>query len=145
MSSIYLGADHAGYEYKEYVRELLEKSGIPYVDVGVFKKSPKVDYPKIAKTVAEKVVKYKGAGILICGTGTGMAMAANKVKGARAAVGYDEYDVLMARKDNDANILTFRAREFPKIRIKKLLKTFLETLPSKAERHKKRVRQVNRM
>ena len=145
MTSIFLGADHAGYEYKEYVKELLNKAGIPYVDVGTFKKTPKVDYPKIARKVAEKVVQLKGAGILVCGTGTGMAMAANKVKGARAAFAYDEYSAKMARKDNDANIITFRARKFPRTKIKPLLKIFLETLPSKAERYKKRVKQVNRM
>lgn len=134
---IYLGADHAGYEYKEYIRELLEKKGIPYVDFGTFNKQ-KTDYPLYAHKVAEYVARTKGLGILVCGTGTGMAIAANKIRGARAAFAYDEYSAEMARKDNDANILTLRAREFPKTRIKKLVETFLATKPSKAQRHEQR-------
>lgn len=145
MSVIYLGADHAGFEYKEHVRTLLEKSGLPYVDLGTYKKTPKVDYPPIAKQVAESVKRHKGAGILICGTGTGMCIAANKVKGIRAGVGYDVYSTEMARKDNDINVLCLRGRKFPKTKLKPIVTAFLETLPSKAERHKKRVRQLNRM
>ncbi len=136
--SIYLGADHGGFAHKEYIRKLLEKKGIPYVDIGTFAEKPAVDYPKYAKEVAKKAVKEKTLGFLVCGTGTGMSIAANKVKGARAAVVYDEYSATMARKDNDAQIACLRGRNFPKTKIKTIVESFLSTKPSMAKRHIRR-------
>lgn len=140
---VYLGADHGGFAYKEHIRGLLEKKGIPYVDIGTFDEKP-VDYPWYAKEVAKKVVKEDALGFLVCGTGTGMSIAADKVKGARAAVVYDEYSATMARKDNDAQIACLRGRKFPKTRIKVIVESFLSTKPSKAKRHVRRREEASR-
>lgn len=144
--TIYLGSDHAGFEHKEYVRSLLEKQGIPYVDLGAFSSTKKVDYPLFAKRVAHNVVKHKdkALGILVCGTGTGMAIAANKIKGARAAFAYDEYSAKMARHDNDANILTLRGRDFAKTKLASIVRTWIETPFSNLSRHKKRIAQLEK-
>lgn len=140
---IYIGADHGGFEHKEYIRRLLEKKGVPYVDIGTFDEKP-VDYPKYAKEVAKKAVKEDTLGFLVCGTGTGMCIAANKIKGARAAVVYDEYSATMARKDNDAQIACLRGRNFPKTKIKIIVESFLSTKPSKAKRHVRRREEASR-
>ena len=138
---IFLGSDHGGLETKEHIRTLLEKKGIPYIDLGTFSKK-RVDYPQIAKQVTKKVLKHKTLGFLVCGTGTGMCIAANKIKGARAATIYDEYSAVMARKDNDVQIGCLRGREFPKTRIKKIVESLLSTKASKAARHIRRREQL---
>lgn len=135
---VILGSDHAGFELKERIKKYLDRKKISYEDLGTHSKES-VDYPKYAKKVATKVVKDKELGILICGTGTGMVIAANKVKGARAAVAYDNYSAKMARQDNDANILTLRGRFVSFDKQIKLVKTFLESKFSGETRHKKRV------
>ena len=100
-----LGADHGGYQIKEAVRLYLEEKGIAYKDFGVLKEEA-ADYPEIAKKVAGEVAAGKAEkGILCCGTGIGISIAANKIKGIRAAVVADAFSAEMARHHNDANIL----------------------------------------
>ena len=107
---IAIGADHGGYALKETVKAHLEQKGIEILDCGTFDEQS-VNYAPIAKSVAEKVVSgICDRGILVCGTGIGMSMAANKVKGIRAAVCGDCFSAKYTRLHNDANILCMGAR-----------------------------------
>jgi ribose 5-phosphate isomerase B len=102
-----------------------------------------VDYPDYAIQVAEKVAEDKNLrGILVCGTGTGMTIAANKVKGVRAAAAYDAYSAKMSRIDNDTNVLGLRGRFFPFRRVKKIIHIWLETPFSGKDRHKRRIQKI---
>jgi len=139
---IYIGSDHAGFSAKEEIKSILEKISISYVDIGP-SSDKRVDYPDFAKKVCDKVLKDKESfGILICGSGTGMQIAANKIKGIRAAFCYDEYSAKMTKNDNNANVLTLRSREFDHKKYKKIIQTFLETKFSGEERHKKRIEKI---
>lgn len=107
---IAIAADHAGYREKEELKPLLDELGIQYEDFGTV--SPEsVDYPDYARKVAEEVADGKvDQGLLVCGSGTGMAIAANKVPGVRAAVAWNEEIASLAREHNDANVLSLAAR-----------------------------------
>lgn len=142
---IIIGSDHAGYKLKEEIKQMLKKQKHTIEDIGTYSEKIKVDYPDYAFKLAKKIVKDKKAkGILICGTGTGMAIAANRIKGARAAFAYDEYSAIMSRKDNDANILTLRARNFSARKAKKLVQLWLATPFSRAKRHKRRIAKLDK-
>ena len=114
MNSIFkkicISSDHAGFALKEYIKELLINSKISITDLGpFFDKS--VDYPDYAKKVSLRVLKKKSEiGILVCGSGTGMAISANKTKGIRAAVGYNLKSTQLSRQHNNANILCLGSR-----------------------------------
>jgi ribose 5-phosphate isomerase B len=107
---IALGADHAGYQLKDRIKEHLEERGMTVRDAGT-NSSDSVDYPDYARSVAHEV-SQKGAdlGILVCGSGIGMAIAANKVEGIRAANVSSEYEAQMSREHNNANVLALGAR-----------------------------------
>lgn len=106
----YIGADHAGIEIKKFVKELFEKLGHEVEDLGPFSYD-RVDYPDFAVKVCEAVLKDQDSkGILICGSGIGMSMAANKFDGIRAALCHNEYSAKMAREHNDANVLCLGER-----------------------------------
>ncbi len=140
MKKIYLGSDHAGFLAKEEVKKILDDLKVDYEDLGTYNMKTKVDYPIYAKKVAEKVSCDKeNLGILICGSGTGMQIAANKTHGIRAAFAYDKYSAIMARKDNNANIVTLRARNFDHRRYKSIISNFLKTKFSNEPRHIKRI------
>ncbi|MCB9358423.1 RpiB/LacA/LacB family sugar-phosphate isomerase [Candidatus Woesearchaeota archaeon] len=140
---LYIGSDHAGFKEKELLKTWLEQKSIPFKDLGAVKFDPKDDYPDYAKKVAKAVVKSpKNRGILVCGSGFGMAIAANKVKGARAVAAYDNYTAKMSRQDDDANILTLRGRGFPQKKIYGIVDVWLKTSFSKEARHHRRVRKI---
>jgi ribose 5-phosphate isomerase B len=142
---IYIGSDHAGFVAKKEVDAYLEEKGFDVIDLGVFNEDP-YDYPDIAREVAEKVAHHEGCmGVLICGSGLGVCIAANKVKGVRAALVTDEYLAKAAREHNDANIIALGARHTDMPTIKKALDIFLETAPSQVERHVRRVQKLNDM
>ncbi len=106
----YIGADHAGIEIKAFVKELFEKKGHEVEDLGPYDKT-RVDYPDFAAKVCEAVLENdESKGILICGTGLGMSMAANKFDGIRAALCHNVFSATMAREHNDANILCLGER-----------------------------------
>ena len=106
----YIATDHAGLELKDYTVELLKEKGHEVIDLGPFSKT-RVDYPDFAHKVAESVLADNTAqGILICGSGIGMSMAANRHVGIRAALCHDAYTATVARGHNDANILCFGER-----------------------------------
>ena len=111
--SIALGADHAGFALKEKIKECLQKTGWEVRDLGP-RDDQSVDYPDYAKRVAHAVSRHEvQEGILVCGTGIGMSMAANKVSGVRAAVCHSVETAQMSRRHNDANILALGARVLP--------------------------------
>lgn len=106
----YIGTDHAGIDLKDYTVELLKEKGHEVVDMGPFSKE-RVDYPDYAHKVAQAILAENTAqGILICGSGIGMSMAANRHAGIRAALCHDAYTATVARGHNDANILCFGER-----------------------------------
>lgn len=140
---IFIGADHAGFKLKEELIKFLKKSKINFKDAGAFSQE-RVDYPDFAFSVANSVSKNKSSkGILICGTGTGMVIAANKVKGIRAAVIYDNYSAEMSRKDNNTNIACLRGRNFSAKKALRLIKIWLKTEFSKEQRHEKRIKKIS--
>jgi len=143
---VIIGSDHAAFHTKELIVKTLAKAGYTIVDVGGFSETIKDDYPVYAKQVAHAVANEKNTfGILICGTGTGMAIAANKVPGIRAAVAYDAYSAKMARQDNDANIIALRARKTSSKREAKLALLFLKEPFSGMPRHKRRINLISKM
>lgn len=137
---IAIGSDHRGLELKEAVMRLLAEKGYSYHDFGCFSKEP-VDYPDIAAKVAGAVSKGDFVrGILICGTGIGMCIAANKVKGIRAAQCYDAFTAKRARLHNDAQICCLSAEEGA-VRMPSILETFLTT-DFEGGRHMARINKI---
>lgn len=136
---IALGSDQAGYELKQVVMRHLEERGLSYKDYGSYSTDP-VDYPVYGKKVAHAIVDGEcDKGILICGTGIGISIAANKVPGIRAAVCSDCFSAEATRLHNDANILAFGARVVGPGLAEKIVDIFLDTEFSGVERHKRRV------
>jgi ribose 5-phosphate isomerase B len=142
---VYIGADHAGYKLKDQVKDLVEEMGNDVVDLGTFSEDS-VDYPDIAREVAEKVYENPGSlGVLICGSGTGMCMAANKHVGIRAASCDSVYLAEYARKHNDANILCMGERVLETVEnAKPIIEAFLTT-DFEGGRHQRRVDKINAM
>jgi ribose 5-phosphate isomerase B len=139
---IFLASDHAGVRIKEKIKDYLERKRFAYQDLGT-DSTESVDYPDFAIKVANKVVKnnhYRG--ILICGTGTGMVIAANKVKGIRAVAACDTYSAKMSRVDNDTNILALRGRFFPFEKIRRIISVWLNTPFSGEQRHRRRLKKI---
>jgi ribose 5-phosphate isomerase B len=122
-----LASDHAGYAEKERLKTLLQELGVEFEDLGAVSEES-VDYPDYARKVAERVARGEVAqGLLVCGSGTGMAIAANKVPGVRAAVAWSEETARLARQHNDANVLAIGARTTPPGDIPKIVRTWLST------------------
>ena len=139
---IAIGADHGGYELKKAIKAHLEKKGLEYKDFGT--DSPvSCDYPEYGKAVAEAVAAGEcDRGILICGTGIGISISANKVKGIRAAVCTDCFMAEATREHNDANILALGARVVGEGLALKIVDTFLETKFSNDPRHVRRIEKI---
>ncbi|WP_028842391.1 ribose 5-phosphate isomerase B [Thermodesulfovibrio yellowstonii] len=139
---IAIGSDHAGFELKELISQIVEDTGHEIIDMGTGS-SCSVDYPDYAEAVAQAVSDGKAErGILICGTGIGMSIVANKFKNVRAALCNDLFTAKMSRLHNDANILCMGARVIGKGLAIEIVKTWLST-PFEAERHLKRVEKIN--
>lgn len=136
---IALGSDQAGYELKQEIIKYLEDKGLEYKDYGSYNADP-VDYPVYGKLVGNAVADGEcEKGILICGTGIGISIAANKIKGVRAALCSDCFSAEATRLHNDANIVAFGARVVGPGLAVKIVDTFLNTEFSGAERHVRRV------
>ncbi len=139
----YLGADHAGYKAKEALKKYLNRKGIGTMDLGAFSIG-RVDYPDFALKVAKKVAKdKKGYGLLVCGTGIGMSITANKVKGIRAANPFNAYTARVAKEHNDANIICLGGRTYSIEQAKKILGAFIKAKRPSGTRHKKRVKKIS--
>jgi len=139
---IAIGCDHGGYELKKEIIGYLEKEGFDYKDFGTDSDNA-VDYPDIAKPVAQAVIAGEAdKGILICGTGIGISIAANKIKGIRAALVHDVFSAEATRLHNDANVLCMGGRVVAGGLAIKITDTFLNTEFSGAERHARRVSKI---
>lgn len=140
---IYLGADHAGFSLKEELKKYLEELGYEYQDIGNKELDLKDDYPDFAVKVAEKTVETDGKGILICATGIGMCLAANKVKGVRAVNAWNDFTSLQSREHNNANILCLGAKALSIEEAKKIVRIWLKSEFSGEERHVRRLKKIN--
>jgi ribose 5-phosphate isomerase B len=141
---IALASDHAGYEQKEALKPLLKDLGLEVNDLGTVSVSS-VDYPDYAALVAEAVANGEAdQGVLVCGSGTGMAITANKVPGVRAAVAWSEEIARLARQHNDANVLALGARTTPVAEIPKIVRAWFAT-EFEGGRHAQRVEKINRL
>ena len=141
FKKICISSDHAGYKIKEFIKNELISLGISIIDLGPFSEKS-VDYPDYAKRVSKRVVAKKSdIGILVCGSGTGMAITANKTKGIRAAVGYNLKSTQLSRQHNNANILCLGSRLTKKKDIKKIISIFLRT-KFEGGRHNRRVKKI---
>lgn len=138
---IAIGADHAGFALKEELRAALEAKGLEVVDFGTHS-SESTDYPDYASAVAQSVSKGEAeCGILVCSTGVGMSMAANKVEGVRAALAFNTDEVELTRRHNNANVLTLGARYNNLQQAEELVDVFLKT-PFEGGRHQRRVDKI---
>lgn len=138
---IALGCDHGGYTLKEEVKSFLSDNGYEVIDKGCFNKES-VDYPVFAKLVANSVATNEAEyGILICTTGVGMQICANKVKGVRAQIGFNEDVCMMSRKHNNCNVLCLGAKYTSIEEAKKYINIFLAS-EFEGGRHERRVNQM---
>ena len=141
FKKICIGSDHAGFQLKEFVKDFLIKEKISITDLGPFT-SNSVDYPDYAKKVSKRVQSKKSdIGILICGSGTGMAITANKTKGIRAAVCYNSKLTRLSREHNNANIISLGSRFINKKDALKMVSIFLKT-KFEGGRHQRRVKKI---
>lgn len=142
--TIAIAADHAGVELKRLLRSDLEAAGFSVLDLGT-DTIDSVDYPDFADSLAMAIADRRAArGVLICGTGIGMAIAANRHKGIRAALCHDAVSARLARQHNDANVLTLGARILGVEVARDCLRVFLETTFDGGERHARRVKKMDR-
>lgn len=139
---IFIGADHAGFELKDKIREHVKSLGHEVLDLGTFSEAS-VDYPDVAREVCEKVNEQADSlGILICGTGIGMSMAANKMHGIRAALAHDANTAHLSRQHNNANVLALGARVLSEAVAQEAVDAFLST-EFEGGRHEARVVKIN--
>lgn len=163
---LYLGADHRGFKLKEKLKEWLTSKKIKFKDLGALKFDPGDDYPDIAKKVAEKVVLFRhpeqgirqpaerlvegssdlaksvNKGVLICGSGGGVCIAANKIKGVRAGIGFRPQQVRKMVEDDDLNILCLASDYTTKFKAFQLTKIFLNSKFAKKKRFLRRIKKI---
>ena len=141
FKTVCIASDHAGFDLKEVIKNHLINKNISIFDLGPFN-DQSVDYPDYAKKLANRIkLKKSDVGILVCGSGTGMAISANKIKTIRAAVCYNLKSTRLCRQHNNANILALGARFTKKKLSLKLVETFLKT-KFEGGRHLRRVRKI---
>jgi len=138
--NVFIATDHAGFAIKDYVKEIIVGLGHQVTDLGPYN-DDRVDYPDFAHKCAHSVVSQDSLGILICGTGIGISIAANKVQGVRAALCHDTYTARLTREHNNANILCFGERVVGKGVIEDMIKVFLST-EFEGGRHQDRVNKI---
>ena len=141
---IALGSDHAGFRYKEKVKALVKELGHEPKDFGTFSEDP-VDYPTFIRPAAEAVARGEcERGVVFGGSGNGEAMAANKVRGVRCGLAWNEESARLSRQHNDANVLSIGERMISEDLLVKIVKIWLET-PFEGGRHVKRIEALNQM
>ncbi|MGM0533318.1 MAG: ribose 5-phosphate isomerase B [Campylobacterota bacterium] len=125
MKRVYVATDHAGFAVKDFVIKCLKDAGHEVIDLGP-ESAQRVDYPDFAKKLSTTLVQDEGSfGVLVCGTGIGISIAANKIDGIRAALCHDDYTARLCRQHNDANVLCFGERVVGKGVIESMLDTFM--------------------
>ncbi|MFA5050896.1 MAG: RpiB/LacA/LacB family sugar-phosphate isomerase [Patescibacteria group bacterium] len=143
---IYLGADHAGFKLKEEIKKYLKNSGFKYQDLGNQILNSEDDYPDFAYQVAKKVAQEKNSkGILFCGTGQGMALAANKVEGIYAMPAWNKLTAKHAADHNQANILTLGGHITSIKSAKEIIKIWLKTKPLQKMKYSRRINKVKKI
>ncbi len=141
-AAVAIGADHGGFELKETLKKYLEQRGVSVADVGANSKQPADDYPDFAQLVGQSVASHKSQlGILICTSGIGMSISANKIPGVRAALVADEHSALMSRQHNDANVVCLGATQVSPDAAKKIVEVFLNA-HFEGGRHERRVNKM---
>jgi len=141
---IALAADHAGFELKEKIRQYLLSRGVSVEDLGTHSNEA-VDYPDYARAVSEEVVRQRAdCGILVCGAGIGMSIAANKVPGIRAANVHNEFEAQLSREHNDANVLALGGRVLDEPSALRIVDLWLNTAFT-GGRHQRRVEKISRI
>ena len=143
---IFVGADHNGFQLRNALIKYLKRAGYDVVDNGDFKLNPDDDFPVFAARVVHDMQASgdpDARGILICGSGQGMCMAANRFKGIRACMGYDRESIRASRNDDDANILCLAARVLKKDEVNLLVETFLNVEFSHVGRFQRRIKEMD--
>jgi ribose 5-phosphate isomerase B len=141
METILIGSDHAGFSLKSFLKEVMEQDGLQVVDVGCAA-DISCDYPDYARLLCERIQSGEAPrGVLICGTGLGMSMAANRFRGIRAALCTSEYQARMSRAHNDANVLIIGGRITGVEIALSILRTWLET-SFEGGRHQRRIDRI---
>jgi ribose 5-phosphate isomerase B len=139
---IVIGADHGGFHLKEEITALLKKQRHTVIDVGAYDDNPS-DYPDFALAVAEQVIRKKAVrGVLVCGSGVGACIAANKFPGIRASVCHDTFSSRQGVEDDDMNVLCLGSRVIGPNLAEEVVTAFLNARFSNAERHKRRVKKI---
>ena len=139
-----IGADHAGYMLKEQIKEYLKSRDIDFKDVGTFK-IESCDYPEFAYKVGQAVANGEAdLGILICGTGIGMSITANKIKGIRAALVHDEQTAKLSRQHNNANVLCMGGRILTEEQARQIVDVWLNT-SFEGGRHERRLKLISQL
>lgn len=142
---IYIGADHNGFHLQHALMQYLQRAGYEVANDSATTRDPDDDFPIFAQKVVANVLQDPAnrRGILICGSGQGMCMAANRFKGVRALLGYDRESVLSARNDDDANVLCLPAHLLKKDAANVLVETFLNTPFEGLPRYKRRIQEMD--
>lgn len=144
---VFIGADHRGFKLKEALKQWLYKNGLEFEDWGAETFDPNDDYPifaeKVAGKVSESLKKTKDTrGIVICGSGVGVDIVANKFEGVRSGLGMNVEQVMTARRDDDINILALASDETSENEAKEMVKVFLETEFEPSEKHTRRLKEI---
>lgn len=144
---LYIGADHGGFGLKEQLKKFFVQQKIEYIDLGAAAFVDGDDYPLYAEKVAREVAKNpaKNLGVLLCRSGQGVAIAANKIKGVRAAVIWNEAEARASRNDDHANILCLPSDYVSLVKARKIVTTWLDTPFSQEARHVKRVKMIGKI
>jgi ribose 5-phosphate isomerase B len=146
--TLYIDADHNGYELKHELSDYLRRSGYEVIDVGFPNQDPEDDYPLAASRVVHAMRSshdHQAQGILICGSGQGVCIAANRFKGIRASLAWDNREAKAARNDDDSNILCLPARMLTATKAKSITHMFLSTPFAGAPRYKRRIEQLDEL
>jgi ribose 5-phosphate isomerase B len=140
---VYIGSDHRGFELKNKIKTWLDENKYQVEDCGAFTYDQTDDYPDFAKAVAQKVVNEEGGrGILICGSGAGVNIAANKIKGIRCALGFNTEQIKASRNDDDANVLALASDFTDFEKSKTYISIFLQTAFAPTANH---IRRLNKL
>ncbi|HEX7368374.1 MAG TPA: RpiB/LacA/LacB family sugar-phosphate isomerase [Candidatus Saccharimonadales bacterium] len=145
---VYIGSDHNGFEFKKQITEFLQKSGHEVVDEGDERLDPQDDFPQFAGRVASALLADSGEdtrGVLICGSGQGMCMAANRFPGIRAALVWDLAEARMSRNDDDCNVLCLPARLMTPADAEPIISAWLATPFAGAPRFKRRIKELDEL
>ncbi len=145
--TVFIGADHRGFELKNQIIEYLQEKNIRIEDMGNFEKDPRDDYVDYAQKVAQAVLQnpLEFVGIVICASGVGVDIAANRLKGIRSGLGFDEVQVKNMREDDQTNVLAIPADFVDFEKAKKLIDAFIEAVPKEEEKYLRRIHKLDNL